>query len=47
MPKIRIKEKPKIRLRFTPTFRKSNAGIIGHPSVKSNAGIIRVRRKKK
>ena len=35
--------KPKIR--FRPTLRKSNVGNVGHPSVKSNVGVIRIRRK--
>lgn len=31
----------------SPTLRKSNVGVIGHHSIKSNVGVIRARIKKK
>lgn len=42
IPKIGAK-----RLKGGQTTRKSNVGIIGHPSRKSNVGIIRVKMKNK
>jgi len=39
--------KRKFRYTGTPTTRKSNVGVIGHPSVKSNVGLIRARIKRK